>query len=156
MPRNPSKVMPVPDSTVYVERLASTGDRVGMLGSLLCAVHCALLPLVIAFVPTLGLGAMAWIDIDQAFTVFATLLGVTTLSYGFRRHRAFHAWFFLLPGLALIWLASFTPLHNHSLGHVSLMVVGGLATAAAHLVNFRLTHLASLVPAAPRDALRGG
>jgi hypothetical protein len=156
MPRNPSKVMPTQESSVYAGRLASTGDRVGMVGSLLCAVHCAVLPLVIAMVPTLGLGAMSWIDIDQAFTVFATLLGITTLSYGFRRHRAFHAWFFLVPGLALIWLASFTPLHNHSLGHVSLMVIGGLATAAAHLVNFRLTHLASLLSTSPRDALPGG
>ena len=37
---------------------------------------------------------------------------------------------------------SFTPLHNHSIGHVVLMVVGGLAIAAAHFVNLRLSHRA--------------
>jgi hypothetical protein len=86
---------------------------------------------------------LAWVDIDQAFTVFATLLGITTLAYGFRRHRAFRAWIVLIPGLALIWIGSFSPLHTHSLTHVLTMVAGGLAVAAAHLINLRLTHAAS-------------
>lgn len=120
--------------------LLSRGDRIGMFGSLLCAIHCALLPLVIAVLPTLGLGAFSLIDIDQAFTVFATLLGVTTLGVGFRRHRAFRAWAFLVPGLVLVWLASFTALHDHSFWHVMMMVAGGASMATAHFVNLRLTH----------------
>ena len=123
--------------------LAASGDRVGMIGSLLCALHCALLPLAIAGLPALGLGAFAWIDLDQAFTVFASVLGITTLAYGWRRHREFHAWIALVPGLLLLWIGSFTALHSHSLGHTVVMVVGGLAVAAAHLVNLRLTHQAA-------------
>jgi hypothetical protein len=122
---------------------AGAGDRVGMLGSLLCALHCAMLPLLIAGLPALGLGSLPWIDIDQAFTVFATLLGITTLGLGWRRHRAFHAWLVLVPGLALVWIGSFTGLHTHSFGHTVVMVAGGLAIAAAHLVNLRLTHQAA-------------
>lgn len=121
--------------------LLSRGDRIGMFGSLLCAIHCALLPIALAVLPTLGLGAFSLIDIDQAFAIFATLLGVTTLSFGFRRHRAFHAWVFLIPGLVLVWLATFTTLHDHSLGHVLMMVAGGASMATAHFVNLRLTHL---------------
>jgi len=116
-----------------------------MVGSVLCAVHCALLPFVLAALPALGVGALPWVDIDQAFTVFATLLGVTTLSYGYRRHRAFRAWLMLIPGLALVWLGSFTSLHDHSLAHVVVMVVGGLAIAAAHFINLRLSHRAARV-----------
>lgn len=132
---------PAADRTERTEVLLSRGDRIGMFGSLLCAVHCALLPLVLAALPTLGLGAFSLIDLDQAFTVFATLLGVTTLSFGFRRHRAFHAWAFLIPGLVLVWLASFSPLHDHSVWHVLMMVAGGASMATAHFVNLRLTHL---------------
>lgn len=128
--------------------LATTGDRVGMVGSMLCAVHCALLPFVIAVLPALGVGALPWIDIDQAFTVFATVLGVTTLSWGYRRHRAFRAWLMLIPGLALVWLGSFTSLHDHSTAHVVVMVGGGLAIAAAHFVNLRLSHHATRAPLA--------
>jgi hypothetical protein len=84
------------------------------------------------------------------------LLGITTLSYGYRRHRGFRAWLFLLPGLALIWVASFTPLHNHSTAHVLMMVGGGLAIAAAHLANVRLTHLAVVASRRPAETAAGG
>ena len=118
-------------------------DRLGFAGSLLCAIHCALLPLAMALLPTLGAGAFG-ADLDQAFVVFATVLGLTTLGVGYRRHRAFGALAWLLPGLVLVWLATFTPLHTHSLGHAALMVVGGLAIAAGHLANLRLGHRAGV------------
>jgi hypothetical protein len=118
-------------------------DRLGFAASFLCAIHCALLPIALALLPSLGLGLGGWIDIDQGFVVFATLLGATTLSLGYRRHRAFHAWVLLLPALALVWIASFTPLHSHTAGHAVVMVVGGLMLAGAHFVNLRLTHRAA-------------
>ena len=151
MRRNPSPPLSsgsLPD----MPRFASAGDRLGVVGSMLCALHCALLPVLLALLPARGLRGAALVDFDQAFTVFATLLGVATLGYGFRRHRAFRAWFALLPGLALIWIGSFTALHDHSLGHVLVMVAGGLAIAAAHLMNLRLSHAAAAtaVPATQR------
>ncbi|GHE32604.1 MerC domain-containing protein [Vulcaniibacterium thermophilum] len=115
-------------------------DRVGFAASFLCAVHCALLPVALALAPSLGLTLGGWIDFDQAFVVFATLLGATTLTLGWRRHRLFGAWALLLPGLALVWLGAFTPLHDHTLTHVLVMTVGGLLLAGAHLMNIRLSH----------------
>lgn len=115
-------------------------DRLGLAASVLCAVHCALLPLAVALLPALGLNVGGWIDFDQAFVVFATVLGVTTLTVGYRRHRAFRAWALLLPGLALVWGGAFTRLHDHGLAHAAIMVAGGLLLAAAHLVNLRLSH----------------
>lgn len=140
MMRNPTKV--TVSATRTSDALASRGDRVGVVGSLLCTAHCALWPVVLAALPALGLGGASLVDLDQAFTVFATLLGIAVLGYGYRRHRAFRAWMVLIPGLALIWIGSFTPLHNHSTGHVVVMVAGGLAVAAAHLLNLRLSHSA--------------
>ena len=110
-------------------------DKLGLAASVLCAVHCALLPLAFALIPTLGLSAAGRVDLDQAFTVFATLLGVTTLAFGFRRHRAFRAWALLVPGLAMVWAGAFTWLHDHGLAHALIMVAGGLLLAGAHLVN---------------------
>lgn len=116
-------------------------DRLGFAASVLCAVHCALLPLALALLPALGLNVGGWIDFDQAFVVFATVLGVTTLTVGYRRHRAFRAWALLLPGLILVWGGAFTRLHDHGLAHAAIMVAGGLLLAAAHLVNLRLSHV---------------
>ena len=97
----------------------------------------------VAVLPALGLRVGGWIDFDQAFVVFATLLGATTLTLGWRRHRAFHAWLLLVPGLVLVWVGAFTRLHDHSMTHVAVMTAGGLLLAAAHLVNLRLTHARS-------------
>ena len=118
-------------------------DRIGFAASFLCALHCALLPLALALMPTLGLSMGGWVDIDQAVTVFATLLGCTTLAIGWRRHRAFRAWMLLVPGLVLVWVGAFSPLHDHGPLHAGLMTVGGLMIAGAHLLNLRLTHAAA-------------
>ena len=124
-------------------------DRVGFAASFLCAVHCAVLPLALALLPAFGLKVGGWIDIDQAFVVFATLLGAGTLTLGYRRHRVFRAWLWLLPGLGLVWLGAFTPLHNHGMSHALVMTTGGLLLAAAHLINLRLTHAATALPSIP-------
>ena len=118
-------------------------DRVGFAASFLCALHCALVPLLLALVPAFGLKLGGWIDFDQAFVVFATVLGVSTLSLGWRRHRAFRAWALLVPGLLLVWLGTFSALHDHGLRHAAVMVVGGLLLAGAHLLNLRLSHAAN-------------
>ena len=123
------------------DRLA-TADRVGVAAASVCAVHCALLPVAIGLAPTLGLTFGGWVDFDQAFVVFASLLAATTLALGYRRHRAFRAWLLLVPALALVWLGSVTSLHDHTLGHLVVMVVGGLLLAAAHVANLRLSHAA--------------
>ncbi|MCR6662072.1 MAG: MerC domain-containing protein [Luteimonas sp.] len=117
-------------------------DRVGFAASFLCALHCALVPVLLAVLPAFGLRLGGWIDIDQAFVVFATLLGATTLTLGWRRHRVFHAWALLVPGLLLVWIGTFTPLHDHGLRHAAVMAAGGLLLAGAHLLNLRLTHAA--------------
>lgn len=117
-----------------------TADRVGFAASVLCAVHCAMVPILLALVPAMGLKVAGWVDIDQTFVLFATLLGLTTMTLGYRRHRTFRAWALLLPGIALIWLGSFTPLHDHGVAHVVVMTLGGIALAAAHGLNLRLSH----------------
>jgi hypothetical protein len=118
-------------------------DRFGFAASFLCAIHCALWPWLLAMAPAFGLEFGGWVDMDQAFVVFATLLGVSTLTLGWRRHRIFRAWALLLPGLGLVWAGSFGPLHDHDLMHAVVMTLGGALLALAHLLNLRLTHLAA-------------
>ena len=133
--------MEVSRSSDQIDQFQRTGDRVGMWASFLCAVHCALLPLAMAVLPTLGLSVVGRVDIDQAFVVFATVLAIVSLAVGYRRHRAFLAWLLLAPGLVLVWANAFSPLHDHSLWHAVMMAAGGLLIAVAHLVNYRLSHL---------------
>lgn len=134
---HPPEVMQSPSMTLQ------KADRVGFAASFLCAIHCALWPWLLALAPAFGLELSGWIDLDQAFVIFGSLLGVSTLTMGWRRHRAFHAWLLLVPGLALVWIGAFSPLHTHSTSHAVVMTIGGLLLALAHLVNLRLTHSAT-------------
>jgi hypothetical protein len=116
-------------------------DRLGATGSLLCAIHCALLPLLIALLPSLGIATWLGEDFERGFVVFATLLGLFTLLWGYRRHRAVRALGLLVPGLAALWLGVlFDPLHEAAVPHAVVMTFGGSLVGLAHLANLRLSH----------------
>ena len=116
-------------------------DSIGSVGATLCAIHCALLPVALALLPVLGLGVLASTGFEQAFVLFATTLAIASLLHGYRRHRAYRAMIFLVPGLVALWAGILLPiLHESLIGHAVAMSVGGTLVAVAHLVNMRLTH----------------
>src|SRR5438270_1308133 len=62
-------------------------DRAGMSASLACAVHCAVLPLLLAALPAIGL---AWLDsawVDWTMVVLATVIAFRAHRGGFTVHR---------------------------------------------------------------------
>ena len=116
-------------------------DRIGATGSLVCAIHCAVLPLLIATLPSLGVAVWLGEGFEQGFVLFATLLGLFSVVWGYRRHRAVRALGLLLPGLAVLWLgAYYAPLHHALVPHAIAMTFGGTMVGLAHLANLRLNH----------------
>ena len=110
-----------------------------MTGSLLCAIHCALLPVLIAVLPTLGLATALGERFEEAFVLFATLLGLYSMLSGYRRHRLLQAIALLLPGLAILWLGVLNAsIHQSGLPHAVVMTLGGSLVGLAHLANLRL------------------
>jgi len=89
-------------------RLRHLLDRFGATGSLLCAVHCAVLPVLLAAAPSLGLSVWMSDGVELALVCFVTLLGLFSLVWGYRRHGALRALGFLVPGLvaAAVWPAA--------------------------------------------------
>src|SRR5690606_8345929 len=59
-------------------------DRFGAAGSLLCAIHCALLPALLALAPSLGLSFWLGDGVEQSVVVFVTFLGLFSLIWGYR------------------------------------------------------------------------
>jgi len=116
-------------------------DRFGAAGSLLCAVHCAVLPLLLAVLPSLGLSSLLGEGVEWATVVFVSVLGLFSLVWGYRRHRIFRALTLLLTGLALLWVGLlYQPLHLSTVPHAVVMTLGGTLVGLAHLVNLRLNH----------------
>ena len=115
-------------------------DRFGATASFLCAVHCAALPLVIAVLPAIGLGFLANHRFERGFVAFASVLAVTTLVVGFRRHQRFRAFWFLLPGILLLAAGMIVDFEESATAHAVLVAIGGTLVAVSHLTNLRLAH----------------
>ena len=122
-------------------RLHALLDRLGATGSLLCAIHCALLPVLIALLPSLGISAALAPSLEVGFVLFATLFGLAVLVSSYRRHRALRALGLLIPGLLVLWVGIlYAPLHHSVVPHAVAMTFGGTLVGLAHLANLRLTH----------------
>ena len=119
---------------------ARLADRFGATASFLCAVHCALLPLVIAVLPALGLSFLANHRFERGFIAFASVLAATTLIVGFRRHHRFRAFWFLAPGIALLFAGIVVDFEENATLHAILVSIGGTLVTLAHLTNLRLGH----------------
>lgn len=115
-------------------------DRVGASASLLCALHCALLPVALAFLPGAVAGWWAGRDFELGFVTFALALAAATLLISYRRHRITAPLWFLLPGASLLCLGTFSAWHEQEPLHTVLVSVGGTLVAVGHLVNLRLAH----------------
>ena len=80
-------------------------DRIGATGALVCALHCALVPVLIAVLPALGITLLLSPDFEFGFVLFATLFGLAVLAWSYRRHRTMRALALLVPGLLLFILS---------------------------------------------------
>ena len=110
-------------------------DTFGMTASTLCAIHCAVVPLLLTFVPLLGLGFLADPVFEWGMIILAVLLGVSSIFLAYlRTHHKPLPLILLLAGFAAIILG-----HLFLKGWAELIIVplGGLTIAAAHFVNFR-------------------
>lgn len=116
-------------------------DSFGSISAIVCAVHCALLPFLIAMLPAFGLSVLATSGFEYGYVAFATALALTSLWLGYRRHRVYRALAFLVPGLAAVWSGILWPfVHEDAIRHAVVMTCGGTLIAVAHLINLRLTH----------------
>ena len=120
-------------------------DRIAVQLSGLCLLHCLALPLVIAFVPVLGL-TEHWHDrFHQIMLFFVVPIAAVALGRGFVMHR--HRRVIGLGGLGVALLATAALLvHPHAhIGHTItgeaaerwVTVAGALILAAAHVINAR-------------------
>ena len=119
-----------------------------MLVSGACAIHCTLLPLLLAAVPALGLGRLLDGRVEWGFIATTALVGATAhLRAYVRDHRHVAPGLIFAVGLTLVLCARLL-LEEHRLGPYAVGL-GGLFGAASHYANLRLCRCcAECAPAA--------
>ena len=110
-------------------------DRVGATASLVCAIHCAIMPLAFTLLPLIGLQFLARSWVEWTLVGFSAVIGVTSLCFGYREHRSRRALALLGIGLALLVLGRVGEDNRLGLWSIPTVVLGGLTIAGSHIFN---------------------
>lgn len=78
-------------------------DALGITASIACAIHCALLPLVMTTLPLLGINIIHNPGFEYGMISVAFLIGTKALWHGFsRHHRRLTPWLLFTIGIILL------------------------------------------------------
>jgi hypothetical protein len=108
-------------------------DAMGVAASLACAIHCAILPLLLTSLPVLGINIIE----NEAFEYFMILLafgiGVYSLRHGYKKHH--HSTLpIIIFSIGITGLIAKQIWHKYQLWILPFAV---LMIVTAHLINFR-------------------
>ena len=120
-----------------LKKRTSKLDSIGMTASALCAVHCAVVPLLITTLPLLGLGFLANPLVEWSMITLALFLGIYAIGFSyFRVHHKRLPMVLLVIGFLIIIVGH---LFITSWKEAIIVPIGGLMIATAHFFNFRYT-----------------
>lgn len=114
-------------------------DVVGGTASAACAVHCALIPIAFALLPSATHSLVHSRIVESIFIVVAALFATFVIGHASRRHREPQSLVLLFLGLAVMAVALFAPGHSHTGAHALAAASGGMLIAAAHWSNWHST-----------------
>jgi len=115
--------------------IISNVDRIGAGLSLICAVHCLLMPFFFAVLPFLGLEFLHDGLFEAGMLVVALGFAAASLYWGVKLHGRYDL--ILYIGLGILFFTVAHEYEEHYL-HGVLMGFGGLSLATGHLINRRL------------------
>ena len=110
-------------------------DRLGLVLSFACLLHCLLTPLLLSVLPLLGLSLLASDSFHAVFAVGVLLAAALALVPGYRVHRRASV---LLLGVAGVSSVAIGAAMSHGGAETALTVIGSLLLVSAHISNLRL------------------
>lgn len=114
-------------------------DALGIVVSVACAIHCALLPLFLTSFPLLGINIVNN-KLFEAFMIgLAFCIGSYSLFHGFRRHH--HRWLPLLIFLSGFIFLVLKEFFSHF--ETWFLLPAALLIMSAHFLNYRFCRFAN-------------
>jgi hypothetical protein len=109
-------------------------DFMGIVTSIACAVHCAILPLVITSLPIFGINIINNSLFEWMMICIAFIVGCYALLHGYlRHHKSFLPLIFFTCGFLFLILKQFFYLHEFL-----FLVPAVCLILYAHFLNYRL------------------
>jgi hypothetical protein len=119
-------------------------DALGITASVACAVHCAVLPILLTSLPVFGFDIVQNPVFEYGMIALAFLVGIYALSHGFRKH---HHRFLPLTVFSIGILFLLAKQIWHSL-HIWLLIPAVIAIISAHYLNYRFCREHNQAPVA--------
>lgn len=108
----------------------------GIATSIICAIHCALLPAITATLPVFGIDIVHNAVFEWSMIVLAFFVGVYSLYHGFiKHHRNYIPVYIFAAGFIFLVLKQFFKQYEYLfLGIAVLLII------SAHFYNYQLCH----------------
>lgn len=111
-------------------------DAMGIATSIACAIHCALLPVLVTTLPVFGINIIDNVFFEWGMIALAFIVGSYSLFHGyFKHHRSFTAIKIFATGFIFLVLKQF--FHQFEYLFLAIAVI---LIITAHYYNFRLCH----------------
>ncbi len=108
-------------------------DKIGITASVLCAIHCAFLPILITALPLLGIGFLVKGWTESLMVLLSILIAGISIGTSYKAHRKFLPLVLLIIGLTTIAIVHlFLPENLEPF----VLPFGGMIIATAHYFNW--------------------
>ncbi len=111
-------------------------DAFGIATSVACAIHCALLPVLLTSLPVFGVNIIHNLYFEWGMIIMAFIIGSYSLFHGFvKHHRSFTPVLIFSAGFIFLVLKQF--FHD---AQYTLLTIAVILIIMAHYYNYRLCH----------------
>ncbi len=112
------------------------GDIIGIGLSLVCMIHCLLLPILLTTLPFLGVEIIENKILEIIIILFSALIGGYAIKKGFFKfHKSWLVICLFILGILLMLLGNFLPFP----GEVASKLGGAILIICSHIQNWRLS-----------------
>lgn len=109
-------------------------DALGVTTSLVCAIHCALLPLLFSSIPFFGADLIRDKFFEYLMIGLAFIIGVMALKHGYRKHH--HKWHPII--VFTVGFAFLVGKEWRDALEIPFLIVAVTCILTAHYLNYRL------------------
>ena len=120
----------------FIMNIKLNWDALGIGTSILCAIHCALLPVLVTTLPVFGINIIHNLVFEWGMIALAFVVGSYSLFHGYiKHHRSLRPVLIFSVGFIFLILKQFFTQFE-----ISLLFVAVACIISAHYYNYRLCH----------------